>query len=346
MTRPDAALGARTLRSLPKVELHVHLEGSVAVDTAIELARRHGEDPDRVLPLVGRRYPSRFHGFDRFVHLYLAVSRLLRSADDLATVAAAFARHQADQGVRYAEVTFTAVTHVRNGMPPRAMWAAVRDGLADGGRDVDLRLVVDARRDEGVAHANETVGLVESADAPVVGLGLTGVEGSYPERDFAVLRRAADRLELGLTVHAGETGSPGNVRDALDDLGADRIGHGIASVHDPALLARLVRDQVPLEVCPSSNVALGVVGSLDEHPFPQLWHAGADVTINSDDPPLFSTTLTDELRHATRLAGLRPSDLAELQRRAARAAFAPRDVRARLVAEIDEWESTADHGRA
>jgi aminodeoxyfutalosine deaminase len=117
---------------------------------------------------------------------------------------------------------------------------------------------------------------------------------------------------------------------ALDDLGADRIGHGVASVRDEALVKRLARDGIPVEVCPSSNVSLGIFESLDAHPFPELWRSGVNVTVNSDDPPFFSTTLARELGHAARLAMLTRNDVLELQRRAARAAFAPPDERSRL----------------
>lgn len=279
------------------------------------------------------------------MHLYIAVSDRLRDAEDLHTVTADFARRQAEQGVRYTEVTFTAVRHVRNGMDPAAMWEAVTEGLQAGGPDCEIALIVDSVRDEQVGHAEDSIALVEDrGDAPVVGLGLAGVEGSVPERDFAVLRDAADRLGLGLTVHAGEAGGPDNIRAALDDLGADRIGHGIASIRDPALVERLVREQVPLEVCPTSNVVIGVVPSLEAHPFPQLWRAGVRVTVNSDDPPFFGTSLTDELRVAARLAGLDLHDLAELQRRAARAAFAPDETRQRLVATIDDWDGVSALG--
>ena len=181
--------------------------------------------------------------------------------------------------------------------------------------------------------------LVERADAPIVALGLAGIEGSAPASDFAMLRDAADRLGLGVVVHAGETGAPSEVVDALDVLGANRIGHGIASAKDPAVLDRVVRDQVVLEVCPSSNVVIGVVESLEAHPLPRLLEAGVAVTVNSDDPPFFATTLTDELRHARRLAGLGPGELADLQRRAAAASFLPvPDVQA-IVGEVDAWEA-------
>ncbi|MFN2556306.1 MAG: adenosine deaminase [Nitriliruptorales bacterium] len=346
--RQQPAWRKEELRSLPKVELHVHLEGTVSPEVARSLARRHGLDPEAELPLVAGRYPPVFTDFPQFVRLYLAVSRQIRTPDELAGVAADFARRQTDEGVRYTEVTFTALTHVRNGLEPRAMWEALRAGLGESGPDCEIRLIIDALRNRGAEDAERTVALVADADAPVVGLGLTGREDPANEGAFRVLRRAADRLGLGLTVHAGEAGPPASVRAALDDLGADRIGHGISAMRDAQLLARLASEQVPLEICPSSNVRLSLVPSLDAHPFPELWRAGVNVTVNSDDPAFFATTLSNELRHVARLAGLEHSDLAELQRRAARAAFAPPDVRRRLLAAIDHWaldEPDGRHGR-
>lgn len=320
------------LESHPKIELHVHLEGSVAAETAAELAVRHGYDPQAVLPLVDGRYPKRFTDFQEFIDIYRAVSAQIRDPVDLQLIAEAFANAQAKQNIIYTETTFTAITHVGNGMDPSEMWGAVREGLEAGGGNVGL--IVDTPRDVGVAAAHRTVEMVEGADAPIVGLGLSGIEGSVTEGEFRVLREAADELGLGLAAHAGETGGPERVWAALDDLGADRIGHGVASAGDAALVERLVRDGVPVEVCPSSNVSLGVFESLEDHPFPELWRAGVNVTINSDDPPFFSTTLTNELSRAAHLAELTKDDVLELQRRAARAAFATHDERSRLEEQV------------
>ena len=324
------------LRSLPKVELHVHVEGSISAATALSLARRYRVDP-RELGLVEGRYPDRFDNLAHFIRVYLAVSRLIRTPDDLAMIFAAFARQQVSQGVLYTEATFTAMAHVRNGMEPVALWAAVRDGLADIDSGTEIRLIIDAQRDLGSDDARDNVRLVENADAPIVGLGLSGPEGEEKDREFVVLRQAADRLHLGLAVHAGEEGPPAQVRAALDDLGADRIAHGVAAAKAPDLIERLKRDAVPLDMCLSSNVGIGIFPSLEAHPFADLWRAGLNVNLSSDDPPFLSTTLIDELRHAARLASLSRADLADLQRRAALAAFAPADTRGRLVAAIDAW---------
>ncbi|MTV27139.1 adenosine deaminase [Nitriliruptoraceae bacterium ZYF776] len=327
MPAPD-----RDLTALPKVELHVHLEGSIEASTARELADRH----DVALDVDDGGYPARYRDFAHFVATFVATSGVVRTPDDLAAVAAAFARDRARQRIHWTEATFTALTLVRGGMEPAAMWEALRDGFAEV-PDVGIGLIVDTIRDLGPDAAHETIRLVDGADAPIVGLGLTGTEGTVPEEAFAHLRLAADQLGLGLAVHAGETGGPERVRAALDVLGADRVGHGIATLEDAELLARVVREATPLEVCPSSNVALGLVADLDHHPLPRLWAAGANVTVNSDDPAFFGTDLTHELAHAVRLCGLTRRDLAELQRRAVRASFAPADVRASIMTAIDGW---------
>lgn len=327
------------LVALPKVELHVHLEGTITPETAIALARAHGELPDRVLPLVDGAYPARYRDFDQFVELYLAVSSQVRTPDDLSVIVAAFARQQADQHVRYTEATFTASTHVNNGMEPRAMWQAVVDGLAEV-PETRVGLIVDAVRNFGPVNGDQTVRLVaEAGDAPVVALGLAGTETAAGSDAFPMLRTAADALGLGLVVHAGEIGPAAEVAAALDLLHADRIGHGVAVATDPELLSRVVRDAIPLEVCPTSNVVLGVFDDHARHPFPLLWAAGANVTVNSDDPPFFGTSLTDELRHAERLAGLTRSDLALLQRRAVGSSFLSDVDAAVIVAEIEAWDT-------
>lgn len=227
--------------------------------------------------------------------------------------------------------------YVRNGMEPRAMWAALRRGLAAGGPNTRIALVVDAIRDLGRAEAEATIRLVEDADAPIVGLCLTGVDSPEPVEVFGILREASTRLGMGFEVHAGEMGPPSTIVDAIDVLHADRIGHGVAAIHEPRLMERLVREQVPLDVCPSSNVRIGLFPSLETHPVVAFWRAGMNMTISSDDPPFFHTTLTEELRLVVRLADLTRDDLAVLQRRAADAAFTDPATRAGLRRRIDAW---------
>ncbi len=321
--------------AMPKVELHVHLGGTIDEATAIELAARHGGDPAHDLHLVHGRYPSAYRGFEPFLAAYLASNAFVRTPDDLFLVASRFAAGQAAQGIAWSEVIFTALIYVRNGMDPGAMWDALRSGLADAGPDTRIGIVVDAIRDLGWPEARATLDLVAGADAPIVGVGLTGIEESASTGEFVELRAESRRMGLGLEVHAGEMGPPSSVVESLDILEADRIGHGVAASRDADLVARLVRDGVPLDVCPSSNVAIGLYPSLEAHPVRALWRAGVNVTISSDDPPFFATTLVDELRHVARVAGLDTGQLVDLQRRAARAAFLPAEDRQALVDRID-----------
>lgn len=333
----------RDITSVPKVELHVHLNGSITEATASELARRHGADPAQALKLIDGRYPGHYPNFGGFLNAYLLANSFVRTPEDLEFVAAEFARGQAAQNIVYSEAIFTAMIYIRNGMEPAAMWAALRSGLAAGGPGTRIGLVVDAIRDFGRAEADATIQLVEEADAPIVGLCLTGVDSSEPIEGFRVLREASTRLGMGFEVHAGEMGPPASISEAIDVLGADRIGHGVAAIHEPDLLERLVREQVPLDVCPSSNVRIGLFPSLEAHPVEKFWRAGVNMTISSDDPPFFHTTLTDELRHVVRLASLTRDDLAELQRRAARVSFASSAAKARILIEIEAWVAISGH---
>lgn len=323
--------------SIPKVELHIHLNGSITEATASTLARRHGAEPQQVLRLVDGGYPGRYPDFEGFLDAYLAANEFVRTPEDLELVAAEFACGQAAQSIAYSEAIFTAMIYVRNGMEPRAMWAALRRGFAVAGPDTRINVVVDAIRDLGAEEAEATVQLVETADAPIVGLCLTGIEGTTPIETFLPFRAEARRLGLGFTVHAGEMGPPESVEASLDVLEAERIGHGVAAIRDPRLLDRLVRDQVVLDVCPSSNVGIGEYPSLEAHPMAEFWRRGVRMTISSDDPPFFGTTLTDELRHLVRIAGLSRDDLAALQGCAIDASFADAGTKAEVRARIDAW---------
>ena len=331
----------RDIATVPKVELHVHLNGSITETSAATLARRHGGDPDQTLGLVDGRYPGVYPDFEGFLAAYLAANAFVRTPEDLEFVAAEFARAQAAQNVVYSEAIFTAMICVRNGMEPKAMWAALRRGLAAGGPSTRIALVIDAIRDLGPDEAEATVQLVEDADAPIVALELTGIEGTWPIEAFIPFRAQARRLGLGFEVHAGEMGPPSSVVSTLDVLHADRIAHGVAAIHDPVLLERLVRDQIPLVVCPSSNVGVGLFPSLEAHPVTEFWRRGVNFSISADDPPFFRTTLLDELRHVVRLADLSRGDLAELQRRAARNSFATERAKTELMAAIDAWARNA-----
>jgi aminodeoxyfutalosine deaminase len=330
------------IATVPKAELHIHLQGAISESTAATLARRHGvADPETALKLVDGRYPGRYPNFEGFLDAYLAANEFVQTPDDLEFVAAEFAMAQAAQNIRYTEVMFTPMIAVRNGIDPTTMWSALGRGLSAAGPSARMALVIDTIRDFGRPEADATLRLVDGADAPIVGLALTGVEGTVPVEDFLDFREAAQRLGLGFEVHAGEMGPAQSIVESLDVLQADRIGHGVAAAHDPALVDRLVRDRVVLDVCPSSNVRIGLFDSLEAHPMRDFWNAGVNMTISSDDPPFFHTTLTEELGNVVRVIGLSRDDLGQLQQRAIQHAFASEETKASLRAELEGWLATA-----
>jgi aminodeoxyfutalosine deaminase len=331
------------IAGLPKAELHVHHVGSASPAIVSELAMRH----PGVVP-VDTDELSRFFEFRDFAHfvdVYLAVVSLIRTDEDIRYLTYEVARELAEsQQVRYAELTCTPYTSVLpddpdHGIPIEAYTEAIEDARVAAERDLGivLRWIYDIPGELGVPGADATIGYaLDHAPDSLIGFGLGGPEVGVPRPQFQPHFDAARAAGLHSVPHAGETTGPETVWDALRFLGAERIGHGTSSAQDPALLAHLAEHGIPLEVCPSSNVATRAVAALDEHPLRTFVDAGVVVTINSDDPPMFGTTLNREYQIAADLLDLDESGLAELARTAVRVSFAPEHVKSRILGEIDE----------
>jgi aminodeoxyfutalosine deaminase len=326
------------IAGLPKAELHVHHVGSASPRIVSELAERHPgvvpSDPEEL-----KRFFA-FRDFAHFVEVYLSVVDLIRTPEDVRLLTFEVARELAEeQQVRYAELTCTPWTSVARGIPIEAFTEAIEDARVAAERDFGLvlRWIYDIPGESGLPAADDTLGFVldHRVDA-LIGLGLGGPEIGVPRPQFQPHFDAARAAGLHALPHAGETTGPDTVWDALRLLGAERIGHGTSAAQDPELLAYLAEHRIPLEVCPSSNVATRAVPSLADHPLPAFVAAGVPVTINSDDPPMFGTTLNREYAVAADLLGLDTAGVADLARAAVHASFAPDDVRHRLLAEIDD----------
>ncbi len=322
---------------LPKAELHVHHVGSASPRIVSELAERHPgtvpSDPEQLAEFFA------FRDFAHFVEIYLAVVDLIRTPEDVRLLTYEIAREMAEvQQVRYAELTCTPHTSVLTGIPIEAFNEAIEDARLAAERDLGivLRWIYDIPGELGVPGADATLdyALHHPADG-LIGFGLGGPEIGVPRPQFKPHFDAARAAGLHSLPHAGETTGPQTVWDALTLLGAERIGHGTSSAQDPALLAHLAATGVPLEVCPSSNIATRAVATLEEHPLRAFVDAGVVVTINSDDPPMFGTTLNREYAIAADLLSLDEAGLADLARTAVRSSFAPDDVKARVLGEID-----------
>jgi adenosine deaminase len=290
------------LRAAPKVELHVHLEGAIQPATLLELARRNRVD----LPadtVEGLRRWFVYRDFNHFVEIFVKATRCLCTAEDYELIAYEFGAEMARQNVRYAEVTFSPSTHVWLGRPWEMVFRGITRGRerAEADFSVRIRWIFDIVRSVSDAStlmpkADYTTGVaIDGMQDGVVALGLGGMEDGAPPEPFAPQFARARAAGLHSVPHAGEHAGPASIWGAIRSLGAERIAHGVRAIEDPALVAHLAAHRIPLEVCPTSNVCLGVCPAIAAHPLRRLRQAGVIVTINSDDPPLFNTTLHDEV---------------------------------------------------
>ena len=284
------------IRLMPKVELHVHLEGAIKPETLLKLARRNNVNlPVNALPALQDWY--RFSDFDHFIDVYFAICNCIRTPHDFELITTEFLKTQAEQNIRYSEVIFTPFTHLAH-VPFDEQLAAINRARrqAETELGVQMALVPDISR-----HMRPTGDSIQIADWAVdnmhngiVALGLGGPEIGNPPGLFKDAFQRAQAAGLASLPHAGETEGPDSIWGAINTLSAARIGHGIRCLEDPGLVSYLKQNRIPLDVCPSSNVRLGLVPSLVQHPLPKLLAEGLWVSINSDDPPMFDTTLTDE----------------------------------------------------
>jgi len=287
------------VRAMPKVELHVHLEGSIRPTTLLKLAERNNvELPARTLDQLRDFY--RFTNFAHFIDVYSVIVRCLQAPEDFALIVEELGATMAQQNIRYAEVTWTPAPHVlRTGLPFTELLAGVNHGRKSvhSKYGVEMRWITDIVRNQYAQGQDgmETAQMaVAGREHGVVALGLGGLEQGFPPELFTTAFDHARQNGLHSIPHAGEADGPASIWGALRSLHAERIGHGIRAIEDAALIDYLREHQIPLEVCPTSNVCTGIVSHIGAHPIRQLYDAGVYVTVNSDDPPMFNTTLTDE----------------------------------------------------
>lgn len=324
------------IAELPKAELHVHHVGSASPRIVADLASRHPDSPVPTDPATLASYFT-FTDFAAFVEVYLSVIDLVRDAEDVRLLtyeiardigrAAGALRGADDDSVHLGDPGDLRRSVLRGGEDARV--AAQRDfGLV-------LRWCFDIPGELGLAAAEQTVRIAtEIAPDGLVSFGLGGPELGVPRPQFKPFFDRARAAGLHSVPHAGETTGAQTVWDAIDLLGAERIGHGVSAAQDPRLLAHLAEHRIPLEVCLTSNLATHAVASLEDHPLPVFVAAGVPVTINSDDPPMFGTSLNQEYEVAARLLDLDQAGLADLARSAVDASFADPDVKTEITAAI------------
>lgn len=327
---PDASPSFESfIARLPKVELHLHLEGSVQPNTLLELSRAKDRLKQETDDWISERTRQgfRYSSFQEFLDAFKLVTLLLETPSDYALATKRLLEWLAAQKVKYAEVTLSAGALLWKKQSIQAVFESVSEAAGEAGKQFGLRInwIFDAIRQFGVAQAREVLHWAGRFGASgVVAFGIGGDEERGPAELFTDVYRQARDLGLHVTAHAGETAGPESVRKAVELLGAERIGHGLAAACDAGVL-KLLRDRrIPLEVCPTSNLCTGVA-RLEDHPLPKFLEAGLVVTLNSDDPAMFGTSLEREFLLAARQFGLSPKQLVRLCENAIRAAFLPKD---------------------
>ena len=326
------------IEGLPKAELHVHHVGSASPAIVAELAARHPgtvpSDPEALADYFT------FTDFAHFIELYLSVVDLVRTPEDIWTLTHGIAEELARQQVRYVELTCSPVTNVRAGVPIEAFVESIEDVRVIAERDLGLtmRWIWDIPGELGLPAGVETLGYaLANGPSSLIGFGLGGPEIGVPRPQFAEVYAKARAAGLHSIPHAGETTGPQTIWDAINVLGAERIGHGTSAVQDPALLVYLAEHQIPVEVSPTSNIATRAVATFAEHPLRQMVEAGVPVSINSDDPPMFSTTLTAEYGVAAALLELDEAGVADLALAAVDHSFAPAEIKTSIRDEIRSY---------
>lgn len=328
------------IAGLPKAELHVHHIGSASPETVAGLAARYaGSTAVPADPAQLAEYFT-FTDFGHFIEVYLSVVDLIRDAQDIWTLTYDIAADLAQQNVRYAELTLTPYSSIIRGIPAEAFCEAVEDARRRAKTDLGVQLAwcFDIPGEAGLPSADVTLETaLKIRPDGLVSFGLGGPEQGVPRQQFQPHFDAARAAGLRSVPHAGESTGPETIWDALTYLGAERIGHGIAAARDERLMEHLRDRHIVLEVCPTSNVCTRSVPSLAEHPLPILVANGVPVTINSDDPPMFSTTLNHEYAVAADLLDLDASGVAELAKAGVRASFLAAPDQQVIIDEIDAY---------
>lgn len=316
------------IASLPKAELHLHLEGSIQPATVCALTARHGVVMTE--EEVRRRYAHR--DFPEFIEAFKWVTSFLREPQDYALIARDLAEHLLTQQVVYAEVTLSIGVMLLRKQRPEANFEALLYATEPfESRGLRFRWVFDAARQFGVDAAMEVVESAQRCQSnAIVAFGIGGDELAIPTEEFRRVYDRAGQLGLHRLMHAGEVGGPDKIREAIELLGAERIGHGIAAINDPKLMDLLAERKIPLEICPASNMKTGALArqlrredaTIEDHPLPKLLRHGIPIVLSTDDPAMFHTTLHEEYANAARM-GLQEEELARIVEAGFEHAFLP-----------------------
>ena len=319
--------------SIPKVELHLHLEGAIPYDTLWQLVQKYGGDPSVPNPeALQRRFE--YKDFPHFIEAWVWKNQFLREYEDFTFIAEHIARDLALQNIQYTEAFYSPSDFTRHGLKPQELTAAIRKGLSRVS-EIEIFLIVDFVRDFGPEKAAITLKEInEVKELGVIGIGIGGSEHAFPPELFEGIYEEARRLGFHTTAHAGEAAGAESIWGAIRNLHVERIGHGTRAYEDEGLLDFLAKHQIPLEMCPLSNLCTGVVSKIEEHPIRRYFEKGIMVTINTDDPKMFDNSLAQEYEVLEKTLGFSPREIQSLMVNAVQASWLPEQKKKRMIKEI------------
>lgn len=324
------------IRSLPKVELHLHLEGAIPLATLWDLIQKYGGDPTVPNPqALAVRF--RYVNFTNFLRTWFWKNGFLRDYSDFTQIAAGVAQSLVAQGVRYVELFYSPGDFARHGLTLGGLTEAIRRGLDREQARLKANLIVDLIRNCGPERGQRWLAEAhEVRNLGVVGIGIGGSEAQFPPEAYAQVYESARILGFHTTAHAGEAAGPASIRGAIDALKVERIGHATCVLQDPGLLERLRDIGVAVEACPISNLRTGVIQQLADHPIKRLLDAGVCVSVNTDDPTMFATSLDEELMALHGTFGFGYHEAQVLTQNAIDSAFCDGPTKARLRREVEQ----------
>jgi len=328
------------MQLLPKIELHLHLEGAIPLPALWELLGKYGR-PAGIGSLADLERRFTYRDFPHFLETWVWKNNYLREYDDFTFIAAEVAADLARQHIVYAEAFYSPGDFARHGLEPQKLTEAIRKGLARHDGEARVNLVADLVRNYGPEQGGRWLReIAEVKSLGVVGIGIGGSEHKFPPEPYAAVYEEARGFGFRTNAHAGEAAGPASIWGAIRALNVDRIGHGTRAAEDPALVSYLAAHRVPLEMCPISNVRTGVVPSVATHPIRQFFDAGVLVTVNTDDPKMFNTSLEDEYVALERDLAFTWAEIQTLNANAIEAAWCSDDVKQALRATLAKWRRT------
>ena len=320
---------------IPKVELHLHLEGAIPIEALWQLIQKYGGDP-LVPDYESLENHFEYRDFSHFLETWNWKNGYLREYEDFTLISEAVAQDLASQNIRYAEAFFSPSDFAYHGLETQQLAEAIRSGLecVDG---IQVNLVADLVRDSPIDRAARTLAeLAEVLDLGIIGIGIGGAEQDHPPEPFSNIFEQARKLGLHTSAHAGEAAGADSVWGAVRDLKVDRVGHGTRVYEDERLLDYLADNRIPLEMCPLSNVRTAVVGSIESHPIRKYYERGIIVTVNTDDPKMFENSLAEEYYLLESKLGFSRADILVLIDNAINVSWLPAEHKQQLAAEIHQ----------